>query len=59
VQVTAPASLSISCLSATVSALSLSVTAPFTTFAGIVQVPTLIATTVVGSAYTPGPGNLV
>jgi phage baseplate assembly protein gpV len=59
VQVTAPASLSISCLSATVSALSLSVAAPFTSFAGVVQVPTLIATSVVGTAYTPGAGNLV
>jgi hypothetical protein len=36
----------------------LDITAPMTTFSGVVQVPTLIAQSVVGSAYTPAPGNL-
>lgn len=35
----------------------LNVTAPMTIFSGVVQAQVLIATAVVGSAYTPAPGN--
>jgi hypothetical protein len=35
----------------------LNVTAPLAVFSGVVQVPTLVAQAVVGSAYTPAPGN--
>lgn len=51
--------VSVDCLQATVQASSmLSVTAPMTTFSGVVQVQTLIASTVVGTTYTPGVGNI-
>lgn len=51
--------LNITCLQANVTASSmLSVTAPFTSFSGVVQVTTLLATSVVSSTYTPGVGNL-
>lgn len=50
--------LNIDCLQANVTAKSLlNVTAPMTVFKGVVQTPTLIAQAVVGSAYTPAPGN--
>jgi uncharacterized protein involved in type VI secretion and phage assembly len=50
--------LNISCLQATLTASSmLNVTAPMVVFSGVVQVPTIIAQAVVGSAYTPAPGN--
>ncbi|HEU5407731.1 MAG TPA: phage baseplate assembly protein V [Nitrospira sp.] len=50
--------LTVRCLQANVTAASLlNVTAPMTVFSGVVQTPTLIAQAVVGSAYTPAPGN--
>jgi phage baseplate assembly protein gpV len=50
--------LNISCLQANLTASAgLNVTAPITIFSGVVQIPTLIAQAVVGSAYTPAPGN--
>ena len=50
--------LTINCLQANVTgAAMLNVSAPMVTFSGIVQVPTLIAQAVIGSAYTPAPGN--
>lgn len=50
--------LNITCLQANVTASSmLSVTAPFASFSGVVQVTTLLASAVVSSAYTPAPGN--
>ncbi|MFQ5857423.1 MAG: phage baseplate assembly protein V [Anaerolineae bacterium] len=50
--------LTVNCLQANVNASTLlNVTAPLTVFNGIVQVPTLVAQAVVGSAYTPAPGN--
>lgn len=52
--------LQINCLQATITASSaLAVTAPITTFSGVVQVSTLIATSVVSTTYTPGVGNLI
>jgi uncharacterized protein involved in type VI secretion and phage assembly len=51
-------SITVNCLQASVTASALlNVTAPITVFSGIVQVPTIIAQAVVGSAYTPAPGN--
>ncbi len=41
-----------------VTAPSVSVSAAMSTFSGIVQCQTLIATTVVGTTYTPGAGNV-
>jgi len=35
------------------------VSAAMTSFSGIVQVSTLVATSVVSSSYSPGAGNLV
>lgn len=53
------ASLSIQCMQASVTASSiLNITAPMTTFSGVVQAQTVIATSVVSSSYTPGAGNL-
>jgi hypothetical protein len=51
-------SVSVNCVRASLSSsASLEVSAPMTVFSGVVQVPTLIAQSVVGSAYTPAPGN--
>lgn len=51
--------VNINCVQASLSsAAALNVTAPMTVFSGVVQVPTLIAQAVVGSAYTPAPGNI-
>jgi uncharacterized protein involved in type VI secretion and phage assembly len=41
-----------------VTASSVSVDAPFASFSGTVQVQTIIATSVVGTTYTPGAGNV-
>lgn len=59
IQISAPTGmLTANCMQANVTASALlNVTAPMTVFSGIVQMPTLIAQAVVGSAYTPAPGN--
>ena len=50
--------LNVSCMMANVTANSaLNVSAPITIFDGVVQAQTVIATAVVGSAYTPGHGD--
>src|SRR5262245_29516685 len=41
-----------------VTASFLSINAPLTTFSGVVQAPTVIATSVVSTSYTPGVGNI-
>jgi phage baseplate assembly protein gpV len=46
-------------MSATVQASMLQVSAAMTTFAGVVQAQAVIAPAIVGSAYTPAPGNLL
>jgi len=59
------ATLSVTCMEASVTAsavtnlttTALNVSAPLTTFEGVVQAVTVIADAVVGSAYTPAPGN--
>jgi uncharacterized protein involved in type VI secretion and phage assembly len=51
--------VTINCLQASVAASAmLNVAAPITNFAGVVQVPTLIAGAVVSGAYNPAPGNI-
>jgi uncharacterized protein involved in type VI secretion and phage assembly len=59
ISVTAPTgTLTVSCLMASVTASgTLNISAPITVFDGVVQAQTLIATAVVGSAYTPAPGD--
>jgi uncharacterized protein involved in type VI secretion and phage assembly len=48
----------VKCLRATIDATAqLAVTTPIATFSGIVQAQTVIATAVVGQAYTPAPGD--
>lgn len=42
----------------TLNATALTVNAPLVTFSGVVQATTLVATSVVSSAYTPGVGNI-
>jgi phage baseplate assembly protein gpV len=52
--------LNIQCMQATVAATSiLNITAPMTVFTGVVKTPLLLAEAVVGSAYTPAPGNFI
>jgi uncharacterized protein involved in type VI secretion and phage assembly len=59
VTIQAPSGMvTVSCAMATVTADSaLNVSAPITIFDGVVQAQTLIAEAIVGSAYTPAPGN--
>jgi len=59
VTIQAPSGIvTVSCAMANVTADSaLNVSAPITIFDGVVQAQTLIAEAVVGSAYTPAPGN--
>jgi uncharacterized protein involved in type VI secretion and phage assembly len=59
VSVTAAGTASITAASASVTAAALTVNAAVTTFSGVVVASTVIATTVVGSTYTPGVGNLL
>ena len=60
VTITTLGTLSVSCLSATVTATgSLMFNAPITTFAGVVQVPMLIANAISSTAYTPAPGDTI
>lgn len=50
--------VNVNCMQASLTASAmLNITAPMTVFSGVVQTPTLIAQAVVGSAYTPAPGN--
>ena len=50
----------VECLQATVQASSmLQVSAPITTFSGVVQAQTVIATAVVSTSYSPGAGNML
>ena len=58
ITVTASGPLKITAPNASVDAGSLSISCPLTTFSGVVQVDTLLATSVVSSAYTPGVGNI-
>ena len=57
--VTSAGMVNVTAATASITAPVLTVNSAVTTFSGIVIAPTLIATTVVGSTYTPGVGNLV
>jgi uncharacterized protein involved in type VI secretion and phage assembly len=57
--VTAAGTVNITAASATVTAPVLTVNSALATFTGVVVANTLVATTVVGSTYTPGIGNLL
>ena len=58
VQVQCPATVSVQASTVEVSAGSVNVNAPMASFSGVVSCNTLIATTVVGTTYTPGAGNV-
>ena len=56
---TSSGTLTINCLMANVTASSvMNMNAPFVNFSGVVKATTVIATTVVGTTYTPGVGNI-
>lgn len=58
VTVTAAAKCTINAATAEISAATLNVNAGMSKFSGVVQAPTVIATSVVSSSYTPGAGNI-
>jgi len=58
VSVTAAAKVNVSASTVDVSAGMVKVDAGMATFTGVVKCETLIATTVVGTSYTPGAGNI-
>jgi uncharacterized protein involved in type VI secretion and phage assembly len=58
VTITASATLTINASSLSVSAGSVSVSAGMSSFSGVVQADTVIGTSIVGSSYTPGAGNI-
>lgn len=58
VKVDTPAQVQINASTVTVTASLVSVDAPTVNFSGIVNCPTIVATTVVGTTYTPGAGNV-
>ncbi len=58
VSINTSSTVSLQASSATVSAGTVSVDSAMTTFSGVVQCQTLIATSVVSTSYTPGAGNV-
>lgn len=58
VTVTAAAKATINAATAEISAATLTVNAGMTTFSGVVQASTVIASSIVGASYTPGAGNI-
>jgi uncharacterized protein involved in type VI secretion and phage assembly len=58
VTITTSSSIELQTSSLTVSASSVTVNAATSTFSGVVQCDTMIASTVVGTSYTPGAGNI-
>ena len=58
VTVTTSSSIQLQTSSLSVSASSVTVNAAMSQFSGVVQCDTMIATTVVGTSYTPGAGNI-
>jgi hypothetical protein len=57
--VTSAGTVSVTAASATVTAPVLAINSAVATFSGVVIAPTVVATTVVGSTYTPGVGNML
>lgn len=58
IDVRSSGSVNIDASSVTVNAQMLTVNASMSSFSGVVKADTLIATTVVGTSYTPGAGNI-
>jgi uncharacterized protein involved in type VI secretion and phage assembly len=58
VTINTSASIELQTSAMTITATSINVNAPLTLFSGVVQCDTVIATTVVGTSYTPGAGNI-
>jgi uncharacterized protein involved in type VI secretion and phage assembly len=58
ITVNAAAQVVVNAASAEISAATLTVNAGMSTFSGVVQAPTVIASSVVASSYTPGAGNI-
>ena len=58
VTVTSPSKVTVQAPSVKVEATSVDVTCPISTFSGVVEVDTLLATTVVSATYSPGAGNV-
>lgn len=58
VTVTASANVTINASQVSISAAMVSVDAGMSTFSGVVQADTVIASSVVGASYTPGAGNI-
>lgn len=58
ITVTASADVTVNAASAEISAGTLTVNAGMSTFSGVVQAQTVIATSIVGTSYTPGAGNI-
>lgn len=58
VSIQTPATVTVQASQVDVTAGQVSVNAAMSTFSGVVQCSTLIATTVVGTTYTPGAGNV-
>jgi len=59
VSINSGTAVSVQATAVNVSAGAVTVNAPVTTFAGVVNAQTLIATAVVATTYTPGVGNLI
>lgn len=58
ITITASAKVTINASTAEISAGQLTVNAGMSTFSGVVKADTVIATSVVGTSYTPGAGNI-
>ena len=58
ITITAAAKVTVNASTVEVTTSMLTVNAPMSTFSGVVQANTVIATSVVGASYTPGAGNL-
>ena len=58
ITVTAAAQVTVNAATAEISAATLTVNAGMSTFSGVVQAQTVIASSIVGASYTPGAGNI-
>jgi uncharacterized protein involved in type VI secretion and phage assembly len=59
VTITAAAKLTINAAQVTVSSPMVTVDAAMAKFSGVINTPTIIATSVIGTSYTPGAGNIL
>jgi uncharacterized protein involved in type VI secretion and phage assembly len=58
ITITAAAKFTVNAADAEIAAASVAVNAGMTQFSGVAQTPTIIATSVIGTSYTPGAGNI-